>query len=284
MRFAGFYAVLSLMMTAGCTCGPYYYGPGMYGNPYGACVHQGPGGGGLVSPLRHKHQHHKETLAERRQQRELRRWYRELNQDLGHANYGSPHWRYKGRFRGRGPMGPMGPMGMPGMYGMYGMHDMYSHPMYDEWGDDYGYYEGDYGYGQHGGYYDGAMMSGHSCPDCQPHGGYTSQGMHDSYGGYPVASEMPHMPYSGQPQMVPPAYGGEVPSPYSTEPQLLYEGGLPSGPPVEPTPAPASPGSSGANASEYYAPPVSYQQPASQLHPAQKAQLQQVLFAPGTPH
>ncbi|MBT5017775.1 hypothetical protein OAF98_00475 [Planctomicrobium sp.] len=79
MRFLSIIPALLLCIFAGCTCCPNYYGPGLTPQPYGSCV-----GTQTIAPPMHlkaSRRSHRPTLAEHKQARDLRRWYKELNSE-----------------------------------------------------------------------------------------------------------------------------------------------------------------------------------------------------------
>ena len=79
MRFLSIIPALLLCIFAGCTCCPNYYGPGLTPQPYGSCVETQ-----TIAPPMHlkaSRRSHRPTLAEHKQARDLRRWYKELNSE-----------------------------------------------------------------------------------------------------------------------------------------------------------------------------------------------------------
>lgn len=79
MRFLSIIPALLLSIFAGCSCCPNYYGPGLTPQPYGSCV-----GTQTIAPpfpSRASGRSHRPTLAEHKQARDLRRWYKELNRE-----------------------------------------------------------------------------------------------------------------------------------------------------------------------------------------------------------
>lgn len=84
-------ALIIPVLLSGCySCSPSVCGPGWGSGQYGSCVDSQY----IAPPLIGTHQHDRPTLAERRQQRELSRWYRDLNDSpRGRGGRGSscPH-------------------------------------------------------------------------------------------------------------------------------------------------------------------------------------------------
>ena len=68
-------ALIIPILISGCYCCPGAYGPGFRAGQYRSCVDSQC----IAPPLAGSHHHKRPTLAERRQQRELSRWYRDLN-------------------------------------------------------------------------------------------------------------------------------------------------------------------------------------------------------------
>ncbi|QDT34078.1 hypothetical protein Mal48_33370 [Thalassoglobus polymorphus] len=256
MRFRSIFPMLMLIVSAGCYSCP-SYGPGMSRNPYGSCI----GNSSIAPPvpLGAQGMRHRPTLAERKQQRDMKRWYRELEGGSGSRHTNScPHCQRKNR-------------GRHGAGFDSGYHDGWSGDQwgYDEWnGGEAAYYDGmimgdGYYDGQviDGAVYDGAHSGGY-CPDCQNshHNSYPSES-------YPTQS-YPSESYS-------PTYEHPAPSPApQSAPPLV--------PPTEPTPAtvaPAPPESSAfrAPADEYYSPSSMPQPPTQQVS---IPPVEQILYAP----
>lgn len=153
MRCLGIVSLITLFSVAGCTGCPNYYGPGLGPRPYGSCVDTNTVAPPI--PLGHQAGHHRSSFAERKQARDMRRWYKEINREdqyRGGQDDFCPHCQRHSKRRGRGYEG-----------------DYY---------DDMAYYDGeiidgDYYDGQiiDGGYADGMSYpqtySGNYCPDCQ---------------------------------------------------------------------------------------------------------------------
>ncbi len=149
MRFPGNYSILLLVFSAGCACGPNYYGPGLGGNPYNSCI----GNNSIAPPVAMGSQsrRHRPTLSERKQSRELKRWYRELNDEPSRRHETGdycPDCQRKHRNRHRSE---------------------FSSNSYDEWAYNDGMPMDNYYDGQliDGAIYEGDYSSSGYCPDCQ---------------------------------------------------------------------------------------------------------------------
>ena len=139
---------LLIPLLFGCYCCPGYYGPGLGCGPqfgsgrYNSCVDTKH----LAPPLFGGRERRRPTLAERRQERELRRWYRDLND--------SPR-----RGSRRGSACPHCGSGFGGFYdGVYGDEVVYDGQVFD---------------GQiiDGAIMGGSMMGGDYCSSCQNQSG-----------------------------------------------------------------------------------------------------------------
>lgn len=149
MRFSGIYPVLLLVIGAGCNSCPNYYGPGLGGSPYNSCI-----GNNTIAPpvaMGGQNRSHRQTLSERKQSRDLKRWYREVNDGPSQRHETGdycPDCQRKHRNRRRSG---------------------FSSNSYDEWDDNDGMsmdgmiYDGYYD----GQIIDGGYSSGEYCPDCQ---------------------------------------------------------------------------------------------------------------------
>jgi hypothetical protein len=154
MRFFGIFSILLLAVGAGCACGPSCFGPSLGGNPYNACI-----GNNAIAPpfaMGTQGKNHRPTLSERKQSRELKRWYRELN-DKPSQSYEEgdfcPDCQRKHRNRRRSGFNS-------GSYDEWAYNDGMSTDgmIYD------GYYDGQI---IDGAVFDGEYTSGGYCPDCQ---------------------------------------------------------------------------------------------------------------------
>lgn len=155
MRFSGIFSILLLTICVGCACGPNFYGPGLGGNPYNACI----GNNAIAPPVAmgsHK-KNHRQTLSERKQARELKRWYRELNEEPSQGRHAEgdycPECQRKQRSRRRSEFNS-------GAYDQWAYSDgmPVDGMIYD------GYYDGQI---IDGAVYDGGYSSGEYCPECE---------------------------------------------------------------------------------------------------------------------
>ncbi len=183
MHVRSIFPVLMLIVSAGC-CSPCpSYGPGLSRNPYGSCI----GNDRIASPvpLGGHRMNHRPTLAERKQQRDMKRWYRELDGGSGPGDH-CPHCQRRNRDRrGSG----------------------YDSGYYDEWGyDESAYYDGMI---MDGGYYDGQIIDG-GMYDGSFSGGYCSDCQNSHQQNYPPVTE----PYTVEPSATP----GKAPMVPPTEP------------------------------------------------------------------
>lgn len=246
MRFYGITPAVLLAICAGCTCGPNYYGPGLLPrNPYGSCIDNKTIAPPI--PLGANAKHHKPTLAERQQQRDLRRWYKELESPHSghHKSDTCPHCRRKLRHQANSfESGPYDEMAFHDGQYFDGQH-----------------FEGQIVDGQYmtGGEFGGTYPSG-SCPECE------NQTMGEIYESAPHGFD----PNMGQP--------------YHGEPALLEPSTMPAGPPVEPSLAPAPPAETEASINEYYAPriiaPGSRPELSSPVRQVSIPPVEQMLYAP----
>lgn len=98
MRFQHLCPILLIAISASCTCCPHMYGPGLTPNPYGSCV-----GANTIAPplpMGGYAKSHRPTLAERKQARDLERWYRDLNESPSRRSMkggACPHCQGKSR-------------------------------------------------------------------------------------------------------------------------------------------------------------------------------------------
>ena len=237
MRFYGMIPAVLLAICAGCTCGPNFYGPGLIPrNPYGSCIDNRTIAPPI--PLGANAKHHKPTLAERQQQRDLRRWYKELESPDAHGHHNAdtcPHCRRKLRRQS----------------------NHFDYGGYDEMA----FHNGQYFDGQYmtGGEFGGTYPAG-SCPECE------NQTMGEIYEGAPHD------------------FNSTIGQPYHGEPALLEPSTMPSGPPAEPSLAPAPPAETGASINEYYAPqiiaPGSRPELSSPVRQVSIPPVEQMLYAP----
>lgn len=226
MRFYSLLTIFLASLLAGCSCGPNYYGPGLGPRPYGGCV----GTNTLAPPscVAGKHKH-RQTLAERKQARELRKWYRELNDAPGGYGYDDscPHCRNK-----KHKHSPYHGLGYADHYG-----DVYNDVAYYDEGMLYG--DGIYD----GMIVDGGMMTGtydgSYCPDCQ-----SQQFSHPNVINEPMIHQpMMEQPVMSEPAPAPPAEPVPTPSDgtpaaflnelYSPQPAPLQQVPQAAIPPVE---------------------------------------------------
>lgn len=187
MRLFGLLPALLLSTLVGCTCCPNYYGPSLTPQPYGSCV-----GTRTITPpvpMGKSCRKHRPSLAEHKQARDLRRWYKELNRE--------PRVRRGGR--------------------PYGYDEYYDQSAYYDEGMSYdGYYDGQM---IDGGIVNGGEYVGSDCPTCQAQQHYSQPMMHEP---------MMHESMMPQPTMSQPMMGEPAPAPPAEPTPATTDEGTPS--------------------------------------------------------
>ncbi len=193
MRFSGIFPVLLLVIGAGCNSCPNYYGPGLGGNPYNSCI-----GNNAIAPpvaMGGQNRSHRPSLSERKQSRELKRWYRELNDEPSQRHEEGdycPECQRKHRSRRRSGFNS-------GSYDEWAYNDEMSMDgmVYD------GYYDGQI---IDGAVFDGEYSAEGYCPECQG-----DQGGHPTFvepspvpTGPPAEPTAPPVPTDPNANFVPP--------------------------------------------------------------------------------
>ena len=214
MRFLSIIPALLLCIFAGCTCCPNYYGPGLTPQPYGSCV-----GTQTIAPPMHlkaSRRSHRPTLAEHKQARDLRRWYKELNSE--------PRNRRARRATGYDDYYDESAFYDEGM--------MYNDGYYDDGYYDDGYYDGQI---IDGGMEYGGDNSGSYCASCQDQQQQYSQPMMYESEMQPTMSEpAPAPPMEPTPattdESTPSAFLNHLYSPQPNQPRPIQQVNIP---PVE---------------------------------------------------